>query len=70
VDGIFAIGDKVDNLATWWLVRRMAVPDALDLLTRLGYDGYEMFDWRDPKVLDSFLAQRDKSIEVRMSDSQ
>jgi hypothetical protein len=38
----------------------MAVPDALDLLTRLGYDGYEMFDWRDPKVLDSFLTQRDK----------
>ncbi len=45
---------------TWWLVSKMPVPVALELLTRLGYDGYEMFDWRDPKMLDTFVALKDK----------
>jgi hydroxypyruvate isomerase len=37
------------------MVRRMPVLDALALLTRLGYDGYEMFDWRDANVLETFV---------------
>jgi len=45
---------------TWWLVSKLPVPDALTLLTRLGYDGYEMFDWRDPKVMDTFVSLKDK----------
>ena len=45
---------------TWWLVSKLPVPDALALLTRLGYDGYEMFDWRDPKVMDIFVSLKDK----------
>ena len=45
---------------TWWLVSKMPVQDAMALLTRLGYDGYEMFDWRDPKQLDTLVALRDK----------
>ncbi|HEV2352486.1 MAG TPA: TIM barrel protein [Terriglobia bacterium] len=45
---------------TWWLVSQMPVPDALALLARLGYDGYEMFDWRDAKQLDTFISLKDK----------
>ena len=45
---------------TWWLVSKLPVPDALTLLTRLGYDGYEMFDWRDLKVMDTFISLKDK----------
>jgi hydroxypyruvate isomerase len=45
---------------TWWLVNKMPVPDALALLTRLGYDGYEMFDWRDPKELETFVSLKGK----------
>jgi len=45
---------------TWWLVSKLPVPDALALLTLLGYDGYEMFDWRDPKVMDIFVSLKDK----------
>jgi hydroxypyruvate isomerase len=45
---------------TWGMLNRTPVPDALALLTRLGYDGYEMFDWRDPQVLETFLKLKDK----------
>jgi hydroxypyruvate isomerase len=45
---------------TWWLVSSLPVPDALALLTRLGYNGYEMFDWRDPKVMDTFVSLKDR----------
>jgi hydroxypyruvate isomerase len=45
---------------TWWLVQGLPVPKALALLTRLGYDGYEMFDWRDPAMLRTFLAEKGK----------
>jgi hydroxypyruvate isomerase len=41
-------------------VSKLPVPDALALLTRLGYDGYEMFDWRDPKVMETFVALKDE----------
>jgi len=45
---------------TWWLVSKLPFPDALALLTRLGYNGYEMFDWRDPKVMETFVSLKDK----------
>jgi hydroxypyruvate isomerase len=45
---------------TWWLVSKLPVPDALALLTRLGYNGYEMFDWRDAKVMGTFVGLKDK----------
>jgi len=44
---------------TWWLVNKMPVPDALALLTRLGFDGYEMFDWRNPGELETFVNLKD-----------
>jgi hydroxypyruvate isomerase len=45
---------------TWWLVSKLPVPDALALLTRLDYNGYEMFDWRDPKIMETFAGLKDK----------
>ncbi len=55
------VGRKGLRLSTtWWLVNKMPVPDALALLTRLGYDGYEMFDWRDSKMMETFVALKDK----------
>jgi hydroxypyruvate isomerase len=45
---------------TWWLVDKLPVPDALALLARSGYDGYEMFDWRNQKTLDTFVSLKDK----------
>ncbi len=54
-------GEKGLRLSTtWWLVGKMPVPDALALLARLGYDGYEMFDWRNPKELEAFISLKDK----------
>jgi len=46
---------------TWGMMARMPVPEALALLSRLGYDAYEMFDWRSPMLLEAFLAEREKS---------
>jgi hydroxypyruvate isomerase len=45
---------------TWWLVNKLPVPDALALLARRGYQGYEMFDWRDQKQLETFVSLKDK----------
>jgi hydroxypyruvate isomerase len=46
---------------TWGMLGRMPVPEALALLSRLGYDAYEMFDWRNPATLDTFVAEKSKS---------
>lgn len=45
---------------TWGMLGRMPVPQALALLAQLGYDGYEMFDWRDPQALDTFVSLKDR----------
>lgn len=45
---------------TWGMMNRLPIPDALAKLNDLGYDAYEMFNWRDPKVLDTFLAEAPK----------
>ena len=41
------------------MLSQMPVADTLALLTKLGYHGYEMFDWRDPKMLDTFMQVKD-----------
>jgi hydroxypyruvate isomerase len=46
---------------TWGMLGRMPVPQALALLNRLGYDAYEMFDWRNPALLETFVAETKKS---------
>ncbi len=46
---------------TWGMLGRMPVPEALALLSRLGYDAYEMFDWRSPETLQTFVGEKGKS---------
>ncbi len=45
---------------TWGMVGQLPVPEALGLLNRLGYDAYEMFDWRERSTLETFVALKDK----------
>ena len=45
---------------TWGLMNRLPVYDALAKLSDLGYEAYEMFNWRDQKVLDTFLTEAPK----------
>ena len=45
---------------TWGMLGRMPVPEAMALLNRLGYDAFEMFDWRNPAVLETFVAEKMK----------
>jgi hydroxypyruvate isomerase len=46
---------------TWGMLGRMPVPEAMALLNRLGYDAYEMFDWRSPGLLETFVAEKNHS---------
>jgi hydroxypyruvate isomerase len=46
---------------TWGMLGGRPVGEALALLNRQGYDAYEMFDWRNPRVLETFVAERKKS---------
>jgi hydroxypyruvate isomerase len=47
---------------TWGMLARLPVPEALALLSRLGYDAYEMFEWRSAMLLEAFLAESKKSL--------
>ncbi len=42
---------------TWGMLGRMPVADGLALLARHGYDSFEMFDWRDSNLLETFAAE-------------
>jgi hydroxypyruvate isomerase len=42
---------------TWGMLGGTPVAKALAHLTRLGYDAYEMFDWRDSALLGTFVAE-------------
>ena len=54
-------GEKGLRLSvTWWLMNGIPVGEALGMLDRLGYDGYEMFDWRNASTLETFMAERKK----------
>ena len=54
-------GEKGLRLSvTWWLMGKMPVGEALATLTHHGYDAFEMFDWRDPAVLETFVAESKK----------
>jgi hydroxypyruvate isomerase len=45
---------------TWWLLRNLPVGEAMAMLVRHGYEAYEMFDWRNPQTLETFVAERKK----------
>jgi hydroxypyruvate isomerase len=54
-------GEKGLRLSvTWWLMGKMPVGEALATLVRHGYDAFEMFDWRDPGVLETFVTEKRK----------
>ena len=54
-------GEKGLRLSvTWWLMGKLPVGEALATLTHEGYDAFEMFDWRNPTVLESFVAEKRK----------
>ena len=54
-------GEKGLKLSvTWWLMGSMPVGGALGTLDRLGYDAYEMFDWRNSGTLETFVAEKKK----------
>ncbi len=58
-----AVGPKAKGLrlsTTWWLVNKLPVGEALALLARLGYDAYEMFDWRNAEVFETVVKERGK----------
>jgi hydroxypyruvate isomerase len=46
--------------ATWGQMRDLPVGEAMATLVRHGYEAYEMFDWRNPQTLESFVAERKK----------
>jgi hydroxypyruvate isomerase len=46
---------------TWGMLGGMPVREAMALLNRLGYDAYEMFDWRNSATLETFVAEKGKS---------
>ena len=54
-------GEKGLRLSvTWWLMRNLPVGEAMALLFKHGYEAYEMFDWRDSQILDTFVTERRK----------
>lgn len=46
--------------ATWGLARDLPVGEGMATLVRHGYEAYEMFDWRNPQILEIFVAERTK----------
>lgn len=54
-------GEKGLRLSvTWWMLSKMPIGEALAMLARHAYDAYEMFDWRNPAVLETFITERKK----------
>ena len=45
---------------TWGMMGNTPAEEGLAQLARHGYDAFEMFDWRDPNVLDAFVAAKKK----------
>lgn len=46
---------------TWGMLGKVSVPEGMAMLTKYRYNGYEMFDWRTPEVLEAFLAEKGKN---------
>jgi hydroxypyruvate isomerase len=54
-------GEKGLRLSvTWGMMGATPVGEGLALLARHGYDAFEMFDWRDPALLETFVAEKKK----------
>jgi hydroxypyruvate isomerase len=46
--------------AVWTTLGRVSIPEGMALLNRLGYDGFELPDWRNPKTLEVFAREQAK----------
>lgn len=44
----------------WSTLGRVSIPDGMSLLSRLGYDAFELPDWRNPETLDALVDARQK----------
>ncbi len=54
-------GEKGLRLSiTWGMLGKRPVGEALALLARHGYDAFEMFDWRDAQLLETFAVEKKK----------
>ncbi len=45
---------------TWGMVGKLPVPEAFSVLEALGYQGYEMFNWRDEKLFEAIREESRK----------
>lgn len=52
--------NRVRLSITWGMLNKFPIPEALAKVSELGLDAYEMFNWRDPKVLETFITERKK----------
>jgi hydroxypyruvate isomerase len=61
VAGTPAIDKKGLSLsAIWSTLGKVSIPDGMSLLSRHGYDGFELPEWRNPETLEAFVKERDK----------
>lgn len=52
--------DRVKLSITWGMLNKFPIADALAKTSELGFDGFEMFNWRDAKTLDTFATEAKK----------
>lgn len=57
---ISARGKGLRLSVTWGMLGKISVAEGLAMLDRMGYDAFEMFDWRSASVLASFVAEKKK----------
>src|SRR5712692_5040882 len=48
-------GQRLRLSVTWGMMSKLPIPEALGHLEKLGYDGYEMFNWRNADILQTFV---------------
>ncbi len=53
-----ASGKKLRLSVTWGMLGRVSAAEGMAMLDRMGYDGFEMFDWRNQNTLDAFAAEK------------
>jgi hydroxypyruvate isomerase len=46
--------------AVWSTLGRVSIADGMAMLSRLGYNGFELPDWRNPETLESFVREQEK----------
>lgn len=52
--------NKVRLSITWGMTRKYPIPEAMAKTSELGFDAYEMFNWRDAATLEAIVTERKK----------